>query len=145
MARQNLRIGGHRARPVGSLLAVSVCLAVGLLLVTSGLALGISGFAANEPAVDAQYPDAVGAKLGPKSVVSSLVDIDRVTVQAKRKDPARWHAIQREIIRKTTRALTSAAGLAPRETGSIVLLIAGIAVILVGVILRWRRGVTEIS
>lgn len=118
---------------------------MGLLLVTSGLALGISGFAANEPAVDAQYPDAVGAKLGPKPVVSNLVDIDRVTVQAKRKDPARWHAIQREIVRKTTRALTTAAGLAPRETGSIVLLIAGMAVMLAGIFLRWRRGITESS
>src|SRR6188472_993181 len=39
-------------------LAISACLAVGILLTATGTGLAISGFASSGPAVRAQYPDA---------------------------------------------------------------------------------------
>src|SRR6478752_9204333 len=59
-------------------LAISACLAVGILLTATGTGLAISGFATSGPAVRAQYPDA--AELAPDgklltSQAPSLMDI----------------------------------------------------------------------
>jgi hypothetical protein len=153
MARQKVRFAGHPARPLGSLLAVSLCLAIGLLLLQTGTALGISGFASNEPAVRAQYPDATYPdSAGPQApgtqpVVSSLADIGHVTREAERnpKVAARLQASRPEITRMALAALSSAAGLGTSQSGSIALLIAGIVVLSVGSALRWRRGLTQIQ
>jgi hypothetical protein len=147
MARQKVRLGRHPAWPVGSLLAVSLCLAVGLLLISTGTALGISGFASNEPAVRAQYPDATDLQgAGTKPVVSSLGNVIYMTREAARnpKVAARQRVIEQNITRMSIGALSSVAGLDARQSGSIALLIAGIVVLSVGGVLRWRRGLTQI-
>jgi hypothetical protein len=145
---RNLRSGGDQARQAGSLLAVSLCLAVGLLLITGGVALGISGYSSGQSAVLAQYPDATSLNAtAPKPAVSSLGDVLKNTHKILRtpKARARWRAKQRTITRNTKHALATAAGLEPPQSGSIALLLAGMAVILVGVFLRWRRGLTHTS
>jgi hypothetical protein len=144
VATQKVRLEGHPARPRGSLLAVSLCLAVGLLLVTAGTALGISGFASPGPAARAQYPDAPGLQgPGPQPAISSLGSLMRVTRDIERepkKVAARWRAKERADTRKATKAVLSAAvGGDARQSGSIALLLAGIAVLSVGGVLRWRR------
>ena len=143
MATQKVRLEGHPARPRGSLLAVSLCLAVGLLLVTAGTALGISGFASPGPAVRAQYPDASGLQgPGPQPVISSLGSLMHVTRDIDRnpKARARSRAKEQGYNRKAKRAVLSAAvGGDARQSGSIALLLAGIAVLSVGGVLRWRR------
>lgn len=144
VARQKVRLEAHPARPLGSLLAVSLCLAVGLLLVTAGTALGISGFASPGPAVRAQYPDASGLQgSGPQPVISSLGSLMRVTRDIDRnpKAAARSRAKEQGYTRKATRAVMSASVVGDaRQSASIALLIAGIAVLSVGGVLRWRRG-----
>jgi hypothetical protein len=143
VARQKVRLEGRSARPLGSLLAVSLCLAAGLLLVTAGTALGISGFASPGPAVRAQYPDATGPQ-GPGPLISSLGSVMRVTRDIDRdQDPkvaARRRAIEQEDTRKAKSAVLSASVVGDaRQSGSIALLLAGIAVLSVGGVLRWRR------
>ncbi len=147
MTRQKVPREGHPARPVGSLFALSLCLAVGLLLMTAGTALGISGFATPETAVRAQYPDAPGASRA-KPVVSSLDDIMRVTRKAARdRDPTaarRFREAEHVIALKARSAVLSSAGIDTRQSGSIALLAAGIAVLSVGGVLRWRRDRLQI-
>jgi hypothetical protein len=138
----------HPVRPVGSLLAVSLCLAVGLVFVSAGTALGISGFDSNQPAVRAQYPDTAGLQpRGPKPVISSLRDVISVTRKIERdpKAAARFRAVQNAVSHKLGAAMSSAPALDTRQTGSIALLIVGIAVLAVGGFLRWRRGLTQIE
>jgi len=130
------------ARP-GPHLAIALCVAVGILSTTSGAALGISGYATNGPAVNAQYPDDAsntGSGRGP--VISSLGSLMRFTRKAQRgsEHGARWHAEQQQITRRMTTAVVSAAGLDARQSGSIALLATGMAVLCVGGFLRWRRG-----
>jgi hypothetical protein len=155
MARQKVRLGRNPARPVGSLLAVSLCLAVGLLLISTGTALGLSGFASNGPAVRAQYPDAPDLQgAGPQPVVSSLGNVIYVTRKAERnlrreaarnpKAAAQQRVIEQKVTRMAIGALSSVAGLGASQSGSIALLVAGIVVLSVGGVLRWRRGLTQI-
>ena len=137
----------RRAKPAGSLLAVSVCLAVGLSLTTTGAALGISAFATPGPAVRAQYPDSAGSLGGGSPpVVSNLASLMRLTREAQRnpKTAARLHAQEQQIAQKAAHAVMTAGGIDARQSGSIVLLIVGIGVLSVGGVLRWRRGLAEI-
>jgi hypothetical protein len=145
---RNLGVGGDPARRVGSLLAVSLCLAVGLLLITGGVALGISGYSSDESAVLAQYPDsATPRQLGPKPTFASLGDVLKGTRTVMRsrspKVRAQFRVKQQAITRSTKHALTTAAGLDPPQSGSIALLVAGAAILVVGAFLRWRRGLSH--
>ena len=93
------------------------------------------------PSVRAQYPDS-GGPPGQPPVVSSLGSLMHLTRQIDR-DPnaaARLRASEREIGREATRALLTTAGIDPRQSGSIVLLMAAIGVLSVGGVLRWHRG-----
>lgn len=140
VARQHLRFARCAARrPVGSLLAVSLCLALGLLGATPGSALAISGYATPGPSVSAQYPDLDGEQPG---VGESLQDLFQATRMDKR-DPklaAHWRASAQKIARKAEVALASAARISAPESGSIGLLVAGVAALSSGGVLRWRRG-----
>jgi hypothetical protein len=111
---------------------------------TAGPALAISGYASNTPAVAAQYPDSSASQLGPKPVISDLGQaITRTRKMLRDPDPkvrAHVRAENQVIVRKTTQAIATAAGLAPPQSGSIALLIAGVGVVALGVVLRWRRG-----
>jgi hypothetical protein len=130
------------ARRIGSLLAISVCLAVALPLMTASGALALSGYGSDTPAVAAQYPDSSASQLGPKPVFSNLGQAITHTRKILRNPQVRAH-VQAEdevIARKTTHAITTTAGLTPPQSGSIALLIAGAVVVALGVLLRWRRG-----
>ena len=132
------------ARRTVSLLAITVCLAVALPLMTAGPALAISGYGSNTPAVAAQYPDSSASQLGPKPVISDLGQaITRTRKILRNPNPkvrAHVRAENQVIARKTMQAIATAAGLAPPQSGSIALLIAGVGVVALGVVLRWRRG-----
>jgi hypothetical protein len=67
----------RRARRSGSRLAVAICLALGLLFMTAGTGLAVSGFATPGAADHAQYPDrtADGPPAGRHSSPSSLGEI----------------------------------------------------------------------
>lgn len=137
-----LSLAGGAARRIGSLLAISVCLAVALHLTTADTALAISGYGSNAPAVAAQYPDSGASALGPTPTVSTLGTAITRTRKMLR-DPrvrAQVRIADAVIARKTTSAIATAAGLAPPQSGSIALLIAGVGVVGLGVVLRWRRG-----
>jgi hypothetical protein len=147
MTNRRSRFGAHRAKPAGSLLAVSMCLAVGLLLVSTGAALGISAFATPGPAVRAQYPDSTGSLGGGSPpVVSNLASLMRLTREAHRdpKAAARLRVEERQAAQKATHAVMTAGGMDARQSGSIALLIVGLGVLSVGGVLRWRRGLAEI-
>jgi hypothetical protein len=138
---QRTRSGARQPRVVASLLGLCVCLA--LVLVAPGPALALSGFDTNQPAVRAQYPDAAAPPAtGPPPVVSNLGDVIMVTRKAQhgRKRAVQWHAQQHRIARKATAALSSSVGLGPPQSGSVALLIAGMVVLSVAGVLRWRRG-----
>lgn len=146
MGRRQRTLQDLPVRPVGSLVAVSLCLAVGLLFISAGTALGISGFDSDQPAVRTQYPDAAGLQpRGPKPMISSLGDVTNVTRKIERdpKAAARFRAVQRATSRKVVAAMSSTPALDTRQSGSIALLIVGIAVVAVAGFLRWRRGLTQ--
>jgi hypothetical protein len=122
-------------------LVLTLCLGVGLPLTMPGAAWGISGYAGGQTAVGAQYPDsAAGQSAGPKPDIANLVAVMQSIRRSERRDPAQWHASQRKVNRGTLQALSGGAGAGLRQTGSIALLIAAIVVVLVGAVLRWRRG-----
>ena len=130
------------ARRKGAVLAIGVCLAVALLLMTAGAARAISGYGSDTPAVAAQYPDSRAGHLGPKPAFSSLGQAITRTRKMLR-DPqvsAQVKAADKVIARETTQAIATSAGLAPLQSSSIALLIAGVGVVALGVFLRWRRG-----
>jgi hypothetical protein len=140
----------HKARftngPLPALrrvLALTLCLGIGLLVAMPGKAWGISGYGSGGSAVAAQYPDSAAAQsAGPKPVISDLASVMQA-IRSLRISPstsAQWQASHRAVVRREVQALSSGAGLDPRQTGSIALLIAAIAVFLVGGVLRWRRG-----
>jgi hypothetical protein len=113
-------------------LALTLGLGIGLLFAMPGTAWGISGYASGGSAVGAQYPDS-GTALPPKPVLSDLAEV-RQAIRGLRRT-AQWQATQRALVQ----ALSSGVGLGLGQTGSIALLIAAIAVVLVGGVLRWRR------
>jgi len=136
----------NHARRARAPLGVSVLLALGILFMASGTALGISGMAASvEPAVRAQYPDAEALRPPPEQVaeapvVAQLADIGREL----RRDPVERAEAERLQPRVMT-VLSDAATLKSveeqvREYGTLTLLLAGIAVFSVGTFLRLRRG-----
>jgi hypothetical protein len=53
---------------------------------------------------------------------------------------ARQRQVQRRIVREASGALSSAAGLTPTQSGSLVLLLGAVLVVSVGGVLRWRRS-----
>jgi hypothetical protein len=132
----------RRAR--GSL-AVSVCLALGVLLMATGTTLGISGMAASVgPAVQAQYPDATALAPPPDQAqdlpaVTRLADITR----EMREDPAQVQ----ETVKLHPRVFSALAeAVEPakveetvREYGPVPLLLSGMIVLAVGGVLRARR------
>jgi hypothetical protein len=142
----SVAVGACGTRRVRSLLAISACLAVGLLLMTPGAAHGISGYSSNVPAVAAQYPDSPAlSPLTPQPVVSNLAQVTVRTRKTLRspKVKAQVRTKERVIARKTTHAIATAAGLGAPQSGSIALLVAGIGVVALGAFLRWRRGRTQ--
>lgn len=147
MAIKKPRGPNSHARPGrGSFLAVA--LAVALLLVGAQPSLAISGFATDGAAVQAQYPDAAASRPGAKPMLASLSDIVRVQrVERASSGPkavAARHALARKVARKAaTAALSSSVGIDPRQSGSIGLLSAAMAVLGVGAFLRWRRGLEQ--
>jgi hypothetical protein len=119
-----------------------VCLALALPLLTAGAAQAISGYSSATPAVAAQYPDSSSSQLGPKPVFSDLGQAitRRRKILRNPQVRAQVQAEDKMIAKQTTHAIATTAGLAPSQSGSIVLLIAGVGVVALGVILRWRRG-----
>jgi hypothetical protein len=144
VAWRKVRVRSHPAGPSGAVFAISLCLTVGLLLVTAGTALAISGFTSDEPAVRAQYPDATGLpQTGQAPAISNLEDVIRLTHSIDRRDPqvaAKLRAVTPAIRHKVKAALSTAPTLNTQQSGSIALLVIGIAVLAVGGVLRWRRG-----
>jgi hypothetical protein len=144
---RNVAVGCRPAQRAGLGLVISACLAVALLLATAGAARAISGYSTGGPAVAAQYPDSGTLRQsGPKPVFSDLGEVTvhirtmlrNSTPEARRQVRAK----ERSIVRKTTHAIATAAGLDPSQSGSIALLAAAMGVIVIGGFLRWRRGVT---
>jgi hypothetical protein len=121
-------------------LVLTLCLAIGLLLAMPGTAWGISGYASGQTAVAAQYPDSAAAKSNVPNAPSDLAEVILATRSAQRRDPAQWQAAQQSVVRREIEALSTGAGPALGQTGSIALLIAALAVVLVGGVLRWQRG-----
>jgi hypothetical protein len=111
-------------------LALTLGLGIGLVFAMPGTAWGISGYASGGSAVAAQYPDAAAAH---SAVLSDLAEVRQAMRGLRR--TAQWQASQRALVRE----LSSGVALGLGQTGSIALLIAAIAVVLVGGVLRWRR------
>src|SRR6186997_2135932 len=93
-------------------LAISACLAVGILLTATGTGLAISGFAVSGPAVRAQYPDA--AELTPDGKLNanaapSLMSIvrERRAIDHSGKASIKRHAVERKLERRVAAALPS--------------------------------------
>jgi hypothetical protein len=117
-----------------------------LALVQAGPALALSGYASDQPAVNAQYPDAATA--GSKGPGGGGVGSLR-TLLSSRREPesspsvaAHRRKVQREVEQQA--ALSSATGLGPSQSGSVVLLLGAIAVVSIGGVLRWRRRLTGV-
>jgi len=125
-------------------LALTLCLGIGLHLAMPGTAWGISGFASGGSAVAAQYPDSAAAQsAGAKPDISDLAEVmDAISIpRPGDPDPAQKLAAYQGVVHHDLRAaVSSGVGLGLRQTGSIALLIAAMAVLLVGGGLRWRRG-----
>ena len=117
-----------------------MCLGIGLLLAMPGTAWGISGFAGGGTAVSAQYPDSAAAQSkGPNAEISDLDQVMHAIDSSRASDSDPLQALlPREI-----QAVSSGAGANLTRTGSIALLVAAIGVVLVGGVLRWRRGDAE--
>jgi hypothetical protein len=115
---------------------VILCLGTGLLLAFPETAWAISGYGGGSTAVAAQYPDSTAAQpAGPKPDISDLAQVINVT----RPLPLSDSASRRKVVRREFQALLSSGEGNLRQTGSIALLIAALAVVLVGGVLRWRR------
>jgi hypothetical protein len=121
---------------------VVVCLAIFLPLMAAGPAEALSGYATDQPAVNAQYPDLfTGGSQGGGDADGTLRSLMAMSRRASSpKAAARRRQVQRRINRQARGALSSAAGLTPTQSGSLVLLIGAALVMSVGGILRWRRG-----
>jgi hypothetical protein len=147
MTNRKFRPNGHRRRlSPRTFLALSLCLAIGLLQIGTETSLAISGFSTDGPAVSAQYPDAAGSP-AEAPAIGTLQDIADVTsAGAETRDPtvlARRREAAQVINRRATAALSSNVGMSPPESGLFALLyIAGIAVAAMASLLRWRRGLS---
>jgi hypothetical protein len=127
-----------------SSVAITLCLAAGLLLTLTGTGLAVSGLGSSGAAVVAQYPDArdlASSGSASRSNVSNLGDIVNGEREARRnpKTAASHRADASRVERRVVAELPSSGALAASQSGSIPLLISGIAVLSVGGILRWRR------
>ena len=124
-----------------------MCLVIFVGLLQVGPALALSGYGSDQPAVNAQYPDAAGSDLsgpgGGSATLSSLMRSDRRSADRDR-TVAHRRSIQREIVRKATAVLSRDAGLGPAESGTVLLLLITAAVVSIGGFLRWRRGTTVV-
>lgn len=119
-------------------LALTLGLGIGLLFAMPGTAWGISGYASGGSAVAAQYPDfTVSRSAAPTPVLSDLAEVGQAMRALRR--TAQGQASQRALVHRELEALSSGVALGLGQTGSIALLIAAIAVVLVGGVLRWRR------
>jgi hypothetical protein len=118
---------------------VTLCLGTGLLLAFPGTAWAISGYAGGSTAVSAQYPDSSAAQpAGPKPDMTNIAQVIHATSPLRQSDSPGVQASTRKVVRRELEALSSGASNL-RQTGSIAVLIAAIAVVLVGGVLRWRR------
>ena len=136
----------RRARPtiaLGSRLAIVLCLVVFLPLVAAAPAAALSGYASDQPPVNAQYPDAdTGGSQGGGGSDGTLRSL-MVSRHRQARSPraaARERQVQRRIVRQESAALASATGLTPTQSGSLVLLLGAVLVVSAGGVLRWRRG-----
>jgi hypothetical protein len=112
-----------------------------LLLVSAGPALAVSGFATGGPAVDAQYPDAFDPTNTPPPRPTSVASLGDVTRHERRQATSpKARADESKVRKRVVRAVPRPAGPGVSESGSISLLITGIAVLSIGGIVRWRRG-----
>lgn len=132
------------APPLGSRLAIVLCLAVFLPLAAAAPAAALSGYASGQSPVNAQYPDAAdtgGSQGGGGSdgTLMSLMASNHRRARSPRA-AARQRQVQRRIVRQESAALASATGLTPSQSGSLVLLFGAVLVVSVGCVLRWRRG-----
>lgn len=131
-----------------SRLATVLCLAVFLPLVAASPALALSGYATDQPPVNAQYPDVTtkGSEAGGGGELTSLSKL--MTSRHRRartpKAAARQRIVERRIARRATGALASAAGLAPSQSTSLILLLGAVGVVSIGGVLRWRRGLSPV-
>jgi hypothetical protein len=139
----------HRACAQVPSLAISACLAVGILLTVTGTGLAISGFATNGPAVRAQYPDA--AELAPDgkpltNAPPSLMDIvtERRAIERSGRAAIKRRAAERKVEQRVAAALPVPSRMGVSESASIPLLMIGMGVLSVGGVLRWRRGAAQI-
>jgi hypothetical protein len=133
---------GPLSRVRGSL-AVSAFLALGVLFMATGTALGISGMAASGgPAVQAQYPDATA--LAPPPGRAEPPAVARLSDIARERDE---DVAQREAVELRPRVFGAVADGAAaigvdehaREYGTIALLLSGMLVLAVGGVLRFQR------
>ena len=130
-------------------LAISACLAVGILLTATGTGLAISGFATSGPAVRAQYPDA--AELAPDgklitNAAPSLMDIamERRAIDHSGRAGVKRRAAERKLERRVAAALPSPSRMGVGESASIPLLMVGIGVLAVGGSCAGARGAAQI-
>jgi hypothetical protein len=102
--------------------------------------VAISGFASDEPAVRAQYPDSVGGQQQER--ISTLENVVQATrgVARGRAAAAQMHATERRVAREVAVSKVGAVRLDMRDSSSIALLLASIGVLAVGGVLRWRKG-----
>jgi hypothetical protein len=121
-------------------LVLSLCLAIALLA-TPGTAWGISGFAGGGTAASAQYPDSGAANVvAQKAKISDLAQLTTAIRKSLSRDPVQFRAAQRTVVRREIEALSTVAGTDLGQKGSIALLVAAIAVAIVGGVVRWRRS-----
>ena len=143
VALHKARLTTARLAGLPWVLALTLCLGIGVHLAMPGTAWGLSGFAGGGTAVGAQYPDSSAGQLGaPKPAISDLAQVIAAVRSSVLGDPAPQQAAYRAAAHHEVQALSSKAGIDLRQTGSIALLIAAMAVLLVGGALRWRRGHT---
>jgi hypothetical protein len=120
-------------------LGLTLCLGAWLLLAFPGTGWAISGYAGGSTAVAAQYPDSPAAQPpGPKPDISDLAQVINVTNPLRLSHSPNVQASSRKVVRSEIQVLSRGVSNL-RQTGSIALLIAAIAVVLVGGVLRWRR------
>jgi hypothetical protein len=122
-------------------LALTLCLGAGLHLAMPGTASGLSGYASGGSAVAAQYPDSAAAQsAGPRPAISDLAEAIDATSNSQPGHSVQQRAAHQAVFHRELQALSSGGGFGLGQTGSIALLIAAMAVLLIGGVLRWRRG-----
>ena len=112
---------------IGARLAVCACVVMGVLALQVPPALALSGYATDQPAVDAQYPDAGAGgfplrRTGPAASLRPLISVRPAVVGDSRR-ARRTRATQRDIQQAAVRAVSAAAVLGPTQSGSIALLL----------------------